>query len=132
MFSYTSFNILNILLMFLWLSFSFAVPFETSVCVLLYCAFTFMNTSLLPSSTMVFSFLYYILGTESSSFFVPVLFLLLYLLLHSTYYILSGRCYTTCFLLVFQEKTLVLSFHGFKLSCFHIFHSLYRLPLSSL
>jgi len=125
MFSYTSFNILNILLMFLWLSFSFAVPFETSVCVLLYCAFTFMDTSLLPSSTMVFSFLYYILGTESSFFFVPVLFLLLYLLLHSFWQML-------CFLLVFQEKTLVLSFYGFKLSCFHIPHSLYRLPLSSL
>jgi len=89
MFSYTSLNILNILLMFLWLFFSFATSFGTSVCILLCYAFPFMNILLLPSSTMVSSFLYYILDTESSSFLVPVLFLLLYLFFYTPHTLYS-------------------------------------------
>ena len=38
-FNHTSFSILNVLLTFLCLSFSFTVLFGTSVCVLLYCVF---------------------------------------------------------------------------------------------
>ena len=43
MFNYTSLNILNILLMSLCLSSSFAVPFGTSVHVLFYCTFPFLE-----------------------------------------------------------------------------------------
>ena len=47
--------------------------------------FSLWNMLLLPSSTMVSSFLFYILGTESLSFFVPTLFLLLCLFFHTLY-----------------------------------------------
>jgi len=107
MFSYTSLNILNILLMFLWLFFSFATSFGTSVCILLCYAFPFMNILLLPSSTMVSSFLYYILDTESSSFLVPVLFLLLYLFFYTPHTILFLADITLhVFHLSFKEKPL--------------------------
>ena len=102
----------------------------------------------LPSSIIVFSFLSYILGTESISFLIPALFLLLYpffytlytvllsslpfLLLPLSSSILPGKGYTICFSLVFQEETLVPDFYGFKPPCLHISHTLYRLLLSPL
>ena len=102
----------------------------------------------LPSSIIVFSFLSYILGTESISFLIPALFLLLYpffytlytvllsslpsLLLSLSSSIISDKGHTTYFLLIFQEETLVPNFHGFEPSCLYIPYTLYRLLLSPL
>ena len=94
--------------MFLWLFFFFATSFGTSVCVLLCYAFPFMNILLLPSSTMVSSFLYYILDTESSSFLVLVLFLLLYLFFYTPH--------TTLFLADITPHVFYLSFKKKPLS----------------
>ena len=100
----------------------------------------------LPSSTVVSSFLFYILGTESYSFFIPVLFLLLYLFFYTLYtalllsllflflplssFMLSGKDCTIYFLLVLQGEILALNFYRFKLSCLYILYTLHRLLLS--
>ena len=45
---------------------------------------------------------------------------------------LPGKGHTTYFSLFFQEEILVPDFYGFKPSCLHILHTLYRLLLSPL
>ena len=104
---------------------------------------------LLPSSTTVSFFLSYILGIGSLSFLAPTLFLLLHLFFHTLYTaplssllsllfsfsssMLPSTGHTTYFSLVFQEETLVLSFHGFGPFCLHTSHSphILLLPLLS-
>ena len=117
-------------------------PCATLLCLSLY------SMLLLLNSTMVSFFLFYILGIGSYFFLVPALFLLLHSFFHTLYTvlllslpflllplsssILPGKGYTICFLLVFQEETLVPDFYGFKPPCFYISHTLYRLLLSPL
>jgi len=78
-FNYTSLNILNILLTFFWLIFSFAVLFGISVYVLLYCTF--------PS----------IEYTATSQFYCSFFFLVL----HSRYRIFLFSCSNTLSFIVF-------------------------------
>ena len=137
MFSYTSLNILNVLLTSLCLFSSFAVLFETPVCI-----------PPLSNSTTVFFFLSYILGIGSYFFLISALFLLLYSFFHTLYTVpllslpslllplfssmLSGKGCTTYFLLVFQEETFIPDFYRFKPPCLYILYTLHRLLLSSL
>ena len=94
---------------------------------------------------MVFSFLSYILGIESLSFFIPILFLLLCLFFHTLYTaplpslpslllslsssMLPDISYTTYFLLTSQEEIFVFGFHRFGLPYLHTLYSLYILLL---
>ena len=99
---------------------------------------------LLFSSTMVSSFLFYILDTESPFFLILILFFLLHLFyilytvpLSSLLYfllslfssMLSGTDHTICFSLVSQEGILVLGFHGFEPLCLYISYSPHTLLL---
>ena len=144
-FNHTSLNILNILLKSLCPSPSLAVPFRTSVYMLLCCTFPFVGcTASPPSSTTLFFFLFYILGIRFLFFPILTPFLQLYpffhtlhtLLLSSFFFLLLflsssmllGIGCTIYFLLVSQEKILVSDFCGSISSCLYILYSPHTLP----
>ena len=144
-FSHTSLNILNILLKSLCLSPSLAVPFRTSVYMLLCCTFPFVGcTASPPSSTTLFFFLFYILGIRFLFFpiltpflqlypsfyilYIVPLSLLLFLLSLLSSSMLFGMSHTTCSLLVFQGGILVLDFCKFVPPCLYILYNPHMLP----
>ena len=145
-FNHISFNILNILLIALWLTFFFAMLLGISICVLLCCTFLSMGyaTTLQFYHSFFFSVLYS--GYTISLFFCSntfssIISLLLYFihytlvisfLFTSFFSILPSRSHTACFLLVFWKGILALSFCRFELSCFYILYNPYILLLSFL
>ena len=139
MFSYTSLNILNVLLVSLCLSSPFAVFFGISVHVLFYCAFSSIESA--TTFQFYYSFFLSVLhsGHKISLFscsnilfsiasFLPysthcTLSSLPYLLLYFSNSILLGKGHTIYFSLVFRGRNPGLDFHGSIHLCYYILYT---------
>ena len=145
-FNHISFNILNILLIVLWLTSFFAMLLGISICVLL--CYTFLygachHSSVLPQfflfcftfwiyNLSFFLFQYFFSYCISSSILYTLHPCYLFLFYFFFFSILPSRSHTACFLHVFWEEILAFSFCRFGLFCFYIFHNPYTLLLSFL
>ena len=136
-FNYTSLNILNILLTFFWLIFSFAVLFGISVYVLLYC--TFPSIGYTATSQFYCSFFFLVLHSRYRIFLFScsntLSFIVFFYTLHPCYFF--SFCFflslVSCFLaqitsyishLSFKKKFLFSVFIGLNLFVF-IFSTVY-------
>ena len=146
--SYTSLNILNVLLTFFCLlPFPLCLSEFLSICYLAM-LFSLWSVLLLLSSTTLFFFLLYILGIRFFFFLIltpfsqlhpcfhtlhtPLLSSLLFLLLLLSSSMLLGIDHTTHFLLISQGGILVPDFCRSIPPCLHILYSPHMLPSSLL
>ena len=113
--SYTSLNILNVLLTFFYLLSSLTVPFRVSVHVPLYCAFPSVGYTTSLQFYYFFFFLPYILGIKFFFFIILTSFSQLYLSFYTLYTPLS-LSFLSLLLLLFSSMLLGIDY--MFLTCF--------------